>query len=222
MSSETINKVLNYSLVETTQHRLSEFGCQHVAVIDIRVQLVLLVGRIGHCKVITNFQCRISPQRNSRITNIKDVGIDSITATGHGFPRVITSNRNRELAGPHGNVLNASTGTGYIPVVGIGDMNVMITLTSPESLITTKQVFGLYVKLAQRKVRCVARCIFPIATLEISLHGKHGVYIEGFIVLVVNFLPQLDLAICIIFVTQTTNFVFGIDLQITIVGNTDT
>ncbi|MNH24828.1 hypothetical protein D3C79_847810 [compost metagenome] len=112
-------------------------------------------------------------------------------------------------------------------------VTLVVTLTSPQSRFRCKaqQALGLDVELTQRKIG-VAVALFGIEVTDgagpfpvigtVGSHGKHGVYIESFAVLVENFLTQLHFAIGIVFVTQTANLVDVVFHHVPVAGNTNT
>ncbi|MOA09137.1 hypothetical protein D3C78_1289460 [compost metagenome] len=225
LTGQTVDKVLSNGFVETTHHSPGQLSCEHVAIIDVREQGILLIGRIGVGEIITQFEAGIFPQRDTGIAQIEDVGVEGggIITRIIGVPRVIAYNGHGEFARTCLDVFYTGTGTRDIPIVEVGQVDIMTlieTLTSPEGFAATEQVLGLYVELTQCEVG-IAVVSFPV-TLLTRGHGKHGVYIESLVVFAEYFLTQLDFAVGFIFVTQTANTLFAQCLHVAVVGNTNT
>ncbi|VTM87636.1 Uncharacterised protein [Raoultella ornithinolytica] len=85
----------------------------------------------------------------------------------------------------------------------------IVALAAPNDRvrIAGDQAFNLQVQLTQAKLRIVIEGGFVIVR-TVRDHADHAIEIEADVILLIHLRTQLQLAIGIRFVTQTTNFVF--------------
>ncbi|MNI62207.1 hypothetical protein D3C77_293550 [compost metagenome] len=100
-------------------------------------------------------------------------------------------------------------------------MDLVVTFTGPERLVSPKQVRGLDVRLAQREF-----CVLFTHRLPVSLltrrHSQHGVKGESFAILVVDLIAKAHFRVGIGLVTEPTDPLLVHDLHVTVIRGAET
>ena len=153
-----------------------------------------------------------------------------------GRAAVVANPGEGDLARTGLDAFDTGTSTGDVPVVEVGDVDIVtlvVTLTGPQGGFRreAQQALGLHVELTQGEVGVAVALLgievtdgagtFPIVG-AVGRHGEHGVYVESLAIFVEDFLTQLNFAVGIIFVTQTTNLVHVVFHHVAVTGNADT